>query len=400
MKRLLFCTLLIVLPISSSLCIDMYLPAYGYIASSFHIKESAMDISMSVYLFGLAFGQLIYGPFADRFGRKKALLPGIVIFTAGSLLCAISNVMWLFLLARLIQAFGACASIVLCRTIVADSFHPEKRTQMLALISATNIFSPALAPLIGGYITAFYEWRVIFFSIAVFGALMFVASIILIRETLTSPNVNALRWSVQLANAKRLFKDHMFTGFVICLSFLYVTVFVWVTLSPSLMIDHFGIKPDKFGLYFLLPAIGSCLGALTTAKLSQYFNSYKCIRFGVCWLMLTATLFILIHHYINAPQWYVFFVMLLFFGTGFTSPQLISDAIGRFVDIGGYTSGVIGFMQTSFGGLMGFVASYFYANSARSISVLMLVTICCALLAFLYAIFKERNSQLVKVDPN
>lgn len=382
--------ILIILPICSSLCIDMYLPAYDCIASSFHIKPGAVDLSMSIYLAGLASGQLIYGPIADRYGRKKALLPGLILFCIASFICAFSFNFPMFLIARFLQAVGACSCMVICRTIVADSFSSSRRTQVLALISSANIFSPAFAPLYGGFMVTYFNWHLIFLFIGLFSIAMIILTQWLIQETLVTPNLQALKPQTILNNLKRSWDNHLFRHYVFILSLLYATVFVWVTLSPSLLMTYFNVKPANFGFYFLMPALGSCAGALITAKFSPYFKNSNYIRLGLVLIVCAALGLMMTKDFIEIPFYFVLFIMIIFFGNGFTSPQLVSQAIGQFLDMGGFASSIIGFVQTLFGASIGLLASYFYHYSFDVVDGLMITLGALSLTVFLGYSFRNR----------
>jgi len=399
-KAALLTALLIILPISSSLCIDMYLPAYSSIAKSFHVGEGAINLSMSIYLFGLAIGQLIYGPFADRFGRKITLTVGLSFFAIASLACMVSPNLEVFLVARLMQALGACSSIVLCRTIVADSYHPEKRTSILALISATNIFSPAIAPLLGGAIIKLFNWRFIFVGITVFGVIMLIGILMLLKETLIDGDVDALKFFRLFGNLKMLTVNRIYSGYVLCLASLYAMVFVWVTYAPTILIDHFGIKPDGFGIYFLMPAIGSTLGAIFTAKFSSKFITKKLIRSGLLMILIAIICLNILERarLINSPLIMVAFIAIIFLGAGMISPLLISDALSQFIDIGGFASGIMGFMQTISGAIMGMITSSLYSNGERNLPILMISVITIAIICFAFGIFHRKSTDLVPLQ--
>lgn len=391
--------LLVILPISSSLCIDMYLPAYSSMATTFGVSEGDVNLSMSIYLFGLAIGQLIYGSLADRFGRKIILLVGLLLFSIASFACIVSTNLDVFLCSRLFQALGACSSIVLCRTIVTDSYHPEKRTAILAFISAANIFSPAIAPLLGGAVTSFFSWRFIFVIITVFGLMMFFGTIFLLRETLITPDRDALKLFKIIANLKSLLANRTYVGYVLCLGALYSIVFVWVTFSPTILIDHFGVKSDHFGLYFLMPAIGSTLGALFTAKFSSKFRKRTLIRFGL-FIIFTAVCSLSIIEYMhwdNSPFSIVICIMLTFFGTGMNGPLLTSSSLSQFVNIGGFASGILGFVQIISGSSMGTITSFFYADSEHKLPVLMACALGVAIMWFLFATFHRKTTAVVLV---
>lgn len=406
--QILISILLVVLPISSSLCIDMYLPAYPDIAKNFAIPIGSVNFSMSIYLIGLAIGQLIYGPFSDKFGRKKFLIFGLSLFSIASLVCFITPSFTFFLVARFLQAIGACSCIVLARAIVTDIFHPEKRTKILALISASNIFSPALAPLLGGYMAFLYNWRDIFLVITIFGLIMLMFISLFFEESLKESNQDALKISNMLNNILRLFRNRTFLGYILCIGFLSDMVFTWVTYAPEVLINTFGISENRFGMFFLVPAIGSTLGALFTAKFTSKLGERKLIIIGICAVVFgTVSLWVQTSGLFNATSFTIIAsIMFAFFGTGVSVPQLISGAIAPFVDIAGFTSGIIGFIQTTSSSLSGLITSLHYSSGYKIMGLLMLTASVLATCSFLInlirptrqlVIFKKKKA-LVKYD--
>jgi DHA1 family bicyclomycin/chloramphenicol resistance-like MFS transporter len=391
-KSLILVILLVLLPINSSLCIDMYLPAYSDMAKSFMVSEGIINLSMSLYLIGLAFGQLIYGPLADRFGRKKTLISGMIIFILASLICYSTQSIQIFLLARFIQALGACSCIVLCRTIVVDIFHPEKRTKILALISATNIFSPALAPLLGGWFSQWLNWRMIFLSIAIFGLIMLIGLVFTLYETLITPNIEALNIEHIYLNLKRLVSNRIFVSYVLCLALMYAMIFVWVTYSPEVLVTKFGIPEQKFGLFFLIPSIGSTLGALLTATLVGKFKETRYITSGLMLILIATLIPIILNlcHENISPIMIVLPIMLVFLGCGAIFPQFLSSALAPFADITGFTAGIIGFIQTGSGSLIGLLTSGIYGLGYHGMIVLMFILALLIMLIFLPNLFIKR----------
>ena len=398
-KSLLINLLLITLPINSSLCIDMYLPAYSSIANTFHTTQGTINLSMSLYLFGLAVGQVFYGAISDKYGRKRVLICGMLLFIFSSIFIITTKTLFIFLVARFFQAIGACSSIVLTRAIVADSFHPEKRTSMLALISAANIFSPALAPLFGGIILTWFNWRYIFLSIALFGLIMLIGIIFLLQETLTHPNPHSLEGRQLLYNTKRLFSSRLFMGYVFSLSSLYALVFVWVTLSPNLIITILGILPKNFGFYFLMPATGSALGAILTAKYNRFFRIKNQIRNSLLLILIAIivlNIFIFTHQ-VFSPLFIVIPMMFVFFGAGSAAPLLTSESLSLFLDINGFASGMIGLIQISAGALMGMITSYFYNNAEIAMGSLTFTGIMFAFFFFFLTTLHRKTTDIVPI---
>lgn len=375
--------ILVFLPISSSLAIDMYLPAYDAIAKAFSVSDGAINLSMSIYLLGLAFGQLLYGSLSDKYGRKMLLVAGLSLFTLTSLLCSFATSLTFFLILRFMQAIGACSCIVLSRAIVTDKYHPEKRTKVLALISASNIFSPALAPLFGGAILEFISWRGIFDTIATFGLLMLMGVIFLISETLAERDLQATSLARIRTNLLRILSNFQFDTYVLILTLLYASTFVWVTFSPDVLELKFSIPPDRFGLFFLIPATGSTIGALFTAKFTGYFEERRFIACGLALVFIgAATPWLMrLFHVTVSPMDVVIPIAICFFGSGMTSPQLISGALAPFADIAGFTSSIIGTLQTMSGAGIAVVTSFFYNFGYSAMISLIFVLATLALLA-------------------
>jgi DHA1 family bicyclomycin/chloramphenicol resistance-like MFS transporter len=388
--------LLVFLPINSSLCIDMYLPAYPQIARAFAVKEGDINLSMSLYLVGLAIGQLIYGPLADRFGRKKVLMSGLFIFVVASLACAFAHNLNSFLLARLFQALGACSCLVISRAIVTDIYPLHQRGTILAFVSAANIISPALAPLLGGFLVQWFGWLAIFKFIAVVGIGMFFGALWLLPETLKNPDYQALHLKHMRDNLYRLFSYPMFVGYSLGIALLFGLVFIWVTFSPNILLNEFQIPPAEFGLFFLVPAIGGTLGALLTAFCGSRIGEKRFIGLGYSLVLVAVIilLFMMLKNYIDTPLRVVMPIMLMFIGINMAQPLQVAGALAPFTDIAGFTAGVIGFVQISAGAVVALLTSNLYEAGNDTMGFLMLSVAILAFLGFGYAV--RASSSLVQ----
>ncbi len=383
--------LLVILPLTGTLCIDMYLPAYHSMANTFHVSESAINLTIAIYLVGFGLGQLIYGPLADRFGRRKPLIGGLILFCFASLICTFAPNFTVFLLGRLLQAMGVSGCIILCCTIITDIYSSTMRTRMLASIAAAKISSPALAPLLGGLIVAKSHWQMIFVVLALFGSLMLVAAWYLIPETCTNPNKHALKPSQQYLNLKRILKHRFFIGYTLGLGFLSAAIFAWVSLSPDILMNHFHVSPQHFGLFFLIPAIGGSAGALLTAKFSKKFCIVKHTLFGLSLMLVFAIAFATLQDVITVPLILVLFITGIFFSIGIARPLMSSGALAQFSDIGGFSSSIIGFVQTFFATTMTIITSILFHASIATTILLLLIPITLAVVAYLYAVLKPKH---------
>ncbi|MEO9190054.1 MAG: MFS transporter, partial [Acetobacteraceae bacterium] len=161
----------------------LIIPALPATAQALRVSEPAIQLTITLYLVGLAVGQLLYGPLSDRFGRRPTLIGGLVLFTAAGILTAIAPSAETLIAARVVQALGGCAGLVLGRAIVRDSATADRAAAQLALLTLVMSMAPAIAPAIGGYATAWAGWRAGFVMLAVIGMAATIAAVLFLPET-------------------------------------------------------------------------------------------------------------------------------------------------------------------------------------------------------------------------
>ena len=192
--------LLALLTAISPLSTDMFLPSLPSMIVVFHTDAAEVQLTLSVYLFGFAAAHLFYGPTADRFGRRPALLAGLALYVAASFACIFAPSIELLIAARFMQAIGASAGPVLGRTIVRDLHSREQAARMLSYVSMTMGLAPTIAPVIGGYLQTAFDWRATFVCLATLGVAIMLAVWSLLGETLASPDLQALQPRRMLGN--------------------------------------------------------------------------------------------------------------------------------------------------------------------------------------------------------
>ena len=166
---------------------DLYLPSLPTLVTVFNASISEVQLTLSVFLFGFAGCQLIYGPLSDRFGRKPVLLGGLSIFVVASAACALATSIDMLIALRLMQAIGGCSAGVVSRAIVRDLFERQQAARMLAYSGALMGLAPAVAPLIGAYILVWIGWEANFFIVALWGGALIVIVSLSLSESNTVP---------------------------------------------------------------------------------------------------------------------------------------------------------------------------------------------------------------------
>src|SRR5258706_2472442 len=163
---------------------DMYLPALPALAADLGVSPTGAQLTLSAFFFGFGGGQLIYGPIADRFGRRAPLLVGLALFTAASFGCALANDLTTLIVLRFLEALGGCAGPVLARAAVRDLYGGDRAARVLSTLVLVMGVAPLFAPLLGGQLLLWAGWCSHFWALSSFCALCLIAVLCVLGETL------------------------------------------------------------------------------------------------------------------------------------------------------------------------------------------------------------------------
>ncbi|MEO6678019.1 MAG: multidrug effflux MFS transporter [Pseudomonas sp.] len=248
------------------LAIDFYLPAFPSIAQSFGTDEKHVQMTLAAYFLGLSIGQLLYGPVADRFGRRIPLLTGVGLFTVASLACAFApNLEWL-MGARFVQALGGCAGMVISRAVVSDKCDAVGSAKVFSQLMLVMGLAPILAPMLGGLLVNTTGWQSIFLVLTGFSALAALAVALGLPESLPDyvprqPLKGALR------QYGRLLADPVYLGHALTGGLAVAGMFAYISGSPFVFIKLYGVPAEHFGWLFGTNAAGFILVAQVNARL-------------------------------------------------------------------------------------------------------------------------------------
>ena len=181
-----FIRYMIILAMMSSmglLASDIYLPAMPNLATALSTTDSSLQLTLGIYLFGLAISQIFIGFLSDIYGRRKILLLGFSVYTTASIFCSFSHSIETLIIFRFIQSIGASAGLVVGRATISDQFSLKEATNIYNIIYPIVAISPAIAPFIGGYISTFFGWQATFEFVAIYGAVLLIVSFFFLKET-------------------------------------------------------------------------------------------------------------------------------------------------------------------------------------------------------------------------
>lgn len=263
------------------LSIDMYLPALPVIAVD--LRGSAGDIQLTLSAFMVAFGagQIFYGPAGDRFGRRPVILIGLVIYMLASVGCAFAAAAGHLIALRFLQGLAACGGVVLARTMVRDLAEKDQAARAMSLMLACTSIAPMLAPLIGGQILWFAGWRAIFWVLAGAGVFAFAVAWAKLPETLRPEYRQPFALGSIVKRFGELLSTRTFMGYAFTASFMFAALFSFISGSPFVFIERYGITPREYGVVFGGMVIFMTFGSLLNARFVRVLGAGRILRAAV-----------------------------------------------------------------------------------------------------------------------
>lgn len=360
--------------------IDMYLPALPSMGKSLGATPAAVQMSLMAFFIVIGICQLFYGPLSDMLGRKPPIYGGLLIFIAGSIGCALSPDIHVLILFRIVQAFGACAGIVIPRAIVRDLHTGHDATRLMSLLMLTVSISPLLAPMTGSFIIESWGWRGVFLVLTVAGALALALAVTQLAETRAPAERAASSWRSAIVAYRALILDAEFTGLTLVGALGVSAFFVYLGSGPFVLISYYGLTPKLFSVCFALNA-GSFFGfSQLTGKLTRRFGLAPVIRVAVASFALTMTALAALT-LLRIPG-LILMMTFLFTGYGFLGLVLPTTAVlslERHGAISGAASALMGSVQMVVGSAIMALAGLFADGTPKP---MLLGIAACAIGAF------------------
>ncbi|MEW6089863.1 MAG: multidrug effflux MFS transporter [Pseudomonadota bacterium] len=332
---------------------DMYLPSLPAIADTFAASTGATQLTLSVHLIGFAGSQLFYGPLADRYGRRPVLLGGFALYMTGCFVSLFVGSIEQLIAARLLQAVGGGATVVLARAIVRDLYEGPEAGQMLAKMAAIMGLVPAAAPMLGGVIEDLYGWKANFIAMGAFGAVLAMIVATSIDETLPAARRQSASPAAILANYRRLLTDRRYLKYLAIASAAFCGLFAFISGSSFVLQGEFGLSPVVYGLCFGAMACGYVAGSLTGARLVRRLGIDATLRVGGFCAALGGLLMLTALSVAPSALAIVMPVVIYGFAVGLSMPQAMAGALTPFPEMAGTASSLLGFLQSIAGALAG-----------------------------------------------
>lgn len=332
--------------------IDMYLAAFPKIAEEFGTTTSKIALSLSSYFFGLAIGQMFYGPLLDRFGRKRPLYFGLSIYIIASIACALTRTADQLIALRLLQALGGCGASVAAMAMVRDFFSPQEGARVLSKLMLILSVSPLFAPTVGGWVTNIWSWHIVFWILA---AIVFVImlAVALFLPVGYHPDKNvSLKPKDIISTFSMILHNRQFFTFAVTGAFSFAGLFTYLSAAPGIFMGMFEVSENLFGLIFAGLSIGMIGGGQVNLVLTRWYSSYNIFR-TVLVLQLIMAVVVLASTSMNLLGLYGHIVIFFLYIScvGLTYPNAASLSMAPFTKNAGSAAAVLGTLQMTVGAL-------------------------------------------------
>lgn len=342
--------LLVLLVLFSPLAIDIYLPAIPQMAEQLGAEVTLMQGTITWFLFSMGLGQLLVGPLADRYGRKPIALGGVLLYGLSALGAGFAASLGELMLARVLQGFGACATSVAAFSVVRDSYGPKKSGQMISYLNGAICFIPALAPLLGGWLTAKAGWSANFWFMAGFAVI--VGSWLLWRMPETRPEetssagplISWSRYSPVLRSPSFLFNAGL------CMLSMAV-ILAYVTAAPVQLMVKLGLDMNGFSYWFTANAALNILACFLAPRFIARVGPRRTLRIGLLVISLSAVALTLVQH-IEHPLAMMGPVFLSSIGFAMVLGAAAGMALAPFGHCAGTAAALLGLFQMSGAGAL------------------------------------------------
>ena len=360
------------------LSVDMYLPAIPAIAADLGARVEAVQLTISTFLIGFAIGQMFYGPLADSFGRKPVILFGLALFTLASVGCLLADNLPFLLFFRLLQAIGGAAGAVVVNALLRDLFQGEEVVRAMTLVILTSTLAPLVAPLLGGLLLR-WGWTSIFGVLVVLGGLLWLAVLLLLPETLKSDHRQPLRWRTVLSNYALVLRHRRAMAGILASALVSGGMFAFISGSPYVYIQFFGVSPQHYGLLFGLNVLFLMVVTYLNGRLVKRVGMLPMLRIGLG-LMGLASLVLLFNGLLGGGGlWSIVIPVSCYVSQlGLIGANATSHALGFFPANAGTASALAGTLRFGIGALAGLVVNSFTATSPLPMAAVMAS---CGLLA-------------------
>ncbi len=353
---------------------DLYVGAFPAIAEALGTEVSAAQLTLTSFLIGVGAAQLFVGAVSDRFGRRRVLIAGLVLYCVCTVACALATSITELVILRVLQAFGSCTPVVLSRAVVRDLHERKDSARVLGYVGGLMGTVPIVAPILGSYLIVRFDWTAAFWFMAVYGAVVFIAISICLQETLAPEHAERFTGNRIVRSFGRVLTNRAALTYGVPYCFAYAGMFALFTGFAFIVEELLGYPRETLGFFFAIILTGYMVGAMAAGRLSRRIEISTLFRIAtylaaVSGLIMFASIGAGFLHIaaLVAPM----FLYLL--AIGFINPTGMALVLTPFPDIAGKTSALLGFMQMVFSASASLLVSGLHDGTAAPVTAIVAV---------------------------
>ncbi len=369
-----FVTLMTLVTATSSLSSSLFLPSMPAMTAGLHTTVTAAQVTISGFITGFALAQLIWGPVADRYGRRVVLVMGLGLYFLASIVCALATSIEMLIVARIVQAVGVCSAPVLGRAIIRDVYGPRDSARIMSYVAAAFALAPVVAPAMGAGLQENFGWRANFAFMAIASGALLATVAWRLPETL--PSRRSLRLGTVASGYAMLMGNRVFLGNAMCLTLSFGTIFLFNSVAPFFFIREAGFAPIAFAVPYALTAVGYGFAAWLAARWTAPLGMARTVMLGAAVSLAGAVAMLVLVAGGSHSPWAICGAMgVVTAGFGFVYPNCQAGAIAPFPHQAGAASALTGFLQMTAAALAGIAIMAEYRGSALPMAASVLVLI-------------------------
>lgn len=377
------------------LTLNILVPAVPGLAETLNTDAATVQLTISLFLLGLAFSQLLLGPLSDRFGRRPVVLCGLALTALASVGAIVAWTIGGLIVARTIQALGASTGMVIGRAIVRDLYDRERAASMIGWVMTVMVVAPMLAPTIGGLLDTIFGWRAIFVFVSCVSFFVLFWATWRLPET-RPDHVTGGGIAHVARDMRALFASRHFNGFMLCAALGTAPFFTFLGGAPHVVVSIMGRSSAEYGFWFVSSALGFMLGNLTAAKLSPRFGVNAMIFAGIVLSTIGAGITVMLSAAIPGAGPAIVFLpqFLISYGNGVLLPNAVAGAVSVRPQAAGAASGVTGFTQMGLGAIATQASSHVLADATSPLPMAwMMLAFCGAVLVAFFMLVRRGHGQ-------
>ncbi len=391
-----FLILLIAMSGLGPMSMQAIMPALPALAAFFREDVAVAQLTISLYLVGLACAQLVVGPLSDRFGRRPVILVGLLLMVVSNAAGILAETLPQVIAARVVQAFGAAAGLAVGRAMIRDLYDRDRAASMIGIVVGSMMIAPMIGPFFGGVLETAYGWRTIFWFLGAISLVVFVWACLTLPETRrarSGPDAPGFFHDV-----RALIASPQYHGFVVAQALAAATFFIFASGGAYVTIMQMGRSSAEYGAWFALGSIAYMAGNLTSARLTPRIGSHRMIWIGLA-IQTGGSILNLIWGLVGlnvSPSWFFITQCIVGYGNGYVMSNIAAGAVSVRPQAAGTASGVMGFVQMGFGAIMSQLGAHLGGDYATTVPLnaagLVLSILCAAVVALLVTPYEKKRA--------